>query len=62
MQMTVTIPEETYARIQAARRSATFKKVPPTSGLVRQLIEEGLSRMEAEAKAAQKAPTAEVRS
>lgn len=46
MNVTMTLPDETYERIQRARRSDRFIKVPSTSSLLRRFIEEGLAREE----------------
>lgn len=46
MQFTTTLTQETFARLQRARRSEVFAKVPSTSELIRAFVEEGLDRME----------------
>ncbi len=55
MQVTVLLPDDFEPRIERIRRSAAFKKVPPVAALLRDIIAEGLARLEAQ-------PTGEPRS
>lgn len=46
MQVNVSLPAETLARLDRAQRSPVFEQVLTKPALIRRLVEEGLDRLE----------------